>query len=43
MFQAYASMGVWSLGLMDIKVVKNIAKKVGVSDAQVLLWWGLSQ
>ena len=28
-------------GLMDIKVVKNIAKKVGVSEAQVLLRWGL--
>jgi diketogulonate reductase-like aldo/keto reductase len=26
---------------MDIKVVKNIASKVAVSEAQVLLRWGL--
>ena len=40
-FQAYASMGVGPFGLMDIKVVKNIACKVGVSEAQVLIRWGL--
>jgi len=40
-FQAYASLGAGSLGLMDNKVVKNIASKVGVSEAQVLLRWSL--
>ena len=41
MFQAYANPGAGSLELMDNKVVKNIASKVGVNEAQVLLRWGV--
>ena len=40
MFQAYASLGAGSLGLSD-NTVKNIASKVGVTEAQVLLRWSL--
>ena len=40
-FQAYASLGAGSLGLMDNTVVKQIAARHGVTPAQVLLKWGL--
>ena len=38
MFQAFASPGARSLGLMD-KLIKNIASKVRVSEAQLSLRW----
>jgi len=41
LFQAYASLGAGALGLMENPVVRSIAEKVGVSEAQVLLRWGL--
>lgn len=40
-FQAYASLGAGALGLIENKVVKNIAKKVGMNEGQVLLRWGV--
>jgi len=40
-FQAYASLGAGSLGLLSNSVVKSIATNNGVSEAQVLLRWGL--
>jgi len=40
-FQAYASLGAGALGLMENKVVKKVASKLGVTEAQVLLRWGL--
>jgi len=42
-FQAYASLGAGSLGLLDHEVIKKIASKLGVTEAQVLLKWGLEQ
>ena len=40
-FQAYASLGAGSLGLLDNPVVKKISANHGITPAQVLLRWGL--
>lgn len=40
-FQAYASLGAGSLGLLDNKTVVAVADRVGVTPAQVLLRWGI--
>ena len=40
LLHAYASIGAGSLGLSD-NTVKNIARKVRVTEAQVLLRWSL--
>ena len=40
-FQAYASLGAGSLGLLDNQVVRDFACRLGVTEAQVLLRWGL--
>ena len=37
--QAFPSPGARSLGMMDDKVVKNIARSIWVSEAQVSLRW----
>ena len=38
-FQAYASLGAGALGLLENQSVLSIAKKLGVTSAQVLLRW----
>ena len=40
-FQAYASLGAGSLGLLEHPVVTEVAKNNGVTTAQVLLRWGI--
>ena len=40
-FQAYASLGAGSLGLVDHALVNQIASSHQVTSAQVLLRWGL--
>ena len=40
-FQAYASLGAGSLGLMDNPVVKMISANHSITPAQVLLRWGV--
>jgi len=40
-FQAYASLGAGSLGLIENPTVLNISKSYSVTPAQVLLRWGL--
>lgn len=42
-FQAYASLGAGSLGLLDEPCVRGIARDIGVTPAQVLLRWGLQK
>jgi len=42
-FQAYASLGAGSLGLIDDGTVQMLAKKHGVQPGQVLLKWALQK
>jgi len=42
-FQAYASLGAGSLGLLDNQTVLDIATRYNVTPAQILLRWGVQK